>query len=138
MQECHNQLVSFEIIDITDPSLFQIMPTIANTDLGFRILALLSGEPSGLTTITSRAIDNGAMFNRNGQKSSFPVSTTLKFRTKNEPPSFIFSKRFIIFYQDVVAQFTGTDSSCVWSTEYGVAGSDKHSLTRNASGVLVE
>jgi len=84
---CQHQGIRFEITDVTNPLLFQSRLDI--DDQG-TLMGTLAEEPSGYTTITFRAIDDGARYGTRGQNVSLPFSTLLRLKTTNQPPFFSF------------------------------------------------
>jgi hypothetical protein len=84
---CQHQAIRFQIMDVTNPLLFQSRLDI--DDQG-TLMGTLAEEPTGYTTITFRAIDDGARYGERGQNVSLPFSTLLRLKTANQPPFFSF------------------------------------------------
>ena len=84
---CQKQSVSFEIIDVTNPLLFQSM---LHIDDHGTLTGMLAEEPTGYTIITFRAIDDGVRYGIQGMNASATLSTLLKLKSGNQPPFFSF------------------------------------------------
>jgi len=82
---CQSQKISFEILDVTNPTLFESMPVIS--DVG-TLTAMLANQPAGSTTITFRVLDDGALYNTKGYNESLTKSVTLTLTSLNTPPFF--------------------------------------------------
>ena len=105
---CQTQTLSFQVTDVSNPTLFQSIPYIRDDGSLFTYLA---EESAGTTDIFFKAIDDGALYSDSGFNTT-SASVRITFETENIPPSFSLPWRTRCGPMSTLVQMGGETISC--------------------------